>query len=119
MVMANQGFAARRWTSKQMMWTCVVSLGVGAIVTYQAGFNWVGQWETGQEVEQKLAVSTCVENFLLKSDRGVIHAALKDIDSSYKRRQMLQENKLASGSSVADDCGDQIRSFETITFPPA
>ena len=117
MAQSNQG--SRRWTSKQLMWGCVLSLGVGAIVTYQTGFNWVGQWETGQEVEQKLAVATCVEDFLLKSDRGVIHAALKDIDSSYKRRQMLQEQKLASGSSVADACGDQIRAFEAIMFPAA
>jgi hypothetical protein len=119
MAQSTQGSAARGWSTKQLAWTCVVSLAVGAIVTYQAGFNWVGNWETGEQVQQKLAVSACVRDFLLQPDRGVIHTALKDTDSSQQRRKLLQDHKLASDRGVADACGDQIRIFDATVFPSA
>jgi hypothetical protein len=102
-----------------MGWACVVSLAVGAIVTYQAGFNWVGAWETGAEVQRQMAISACVKEFLLQPDRGVIYATLKDTNSSYQRGRLLQEHKLASVSSVAKDCSDEIASFDAAMFPAA
>jgi hypothetical protein len=119
MAQSNQGLAARSWTTKQMVWTCVVSLAVGAIVTYQAGFNWVGSWQTGEEVQRKLAISACVKDFLLQPDRGVIYTTLKETNSSYQRGRLLQEHKLASGSSVAKDCGDEIGTLDAAMFPSA
>jgi hypothetical protein len=100
-----------------MVWTGVVSLAIGAIVTYQAGFNWVGNWETGEQVQQKLAVAGCVQDFLLQPDRGVIYATLMSTDSAYQRGRMLQEHKLASVSTVAKDCSDQISTFDRALFP--
>jgi hypothetical protein len=99
-----------------MAWTCVISLAVGAIVTYQAGFAW-GGWETGEQVQQKVAVSACVQEFLLQPDRGVIYASLKGTDSSYQRGRLLQEHKLASLSAVAKTCSDQIGAFDAALFP--
>ncbi len=119
MAQSNQGSKARGWSTKQLGWACVVSLAVGAIVTYQAGFNWVGAWETGKEVQQKMAVSACVQEFLLQPNRGVIYATLKDTTSSYQRGKLIQEHKLASGSSVAQDCSDQISTFDAAMFPAA
>jgi hypothetical protein len=117
MAQSNQGSAARSWTTKQLGWTCIASLAIGAIVTYQAGFNWIGSWETGGEVQKRLAVSACVQEFLLKPDRGVTFAALKGMTSSFQRRQLVQDQKLASNFDVADACGEQIRELDETLFP--
>ena len=119
MAQSNGGFKARSWTTKQMGWACGVSLAIGAVVTYQAGFNWVGSWETGEQVDEKLAVATCVQEFLLEPERGVIYAALSGIESSYQRRRVLQDHKLAAASTVADRCGDEIRTLDATLFPAA
>jgi hypothetical protein len=119
MAQENQGSTARSWTTKQLAWGCIGSLAVGAVVTYQAGFNWVGQWETGAEVQQRMAISTCVEQFLLQPDRGVIYAKLKGTDSSYQRRKLIQDSKLASVFGVADSCDERIRGLDETLFPPA
>jgi hypothetical protein len=98
---------------------CLGSLAVGAILTYQVGFNWVGSWETGEAVQKKMAVSVCVQQFLVQPDRGVIYAKLKDLGSPYQRRQLIQDSKLALGFDVADPCDEQIRSLDAALFPPA
>jgi hypothetical protein len=110
---------ARSWSTKQMAWVSVVSLAVGAIITYQAGFNWVGQWQTGKEVAAKMAIAACVKDFLLQPDRGVIYATLKDTTSSYQRSRLLQDQKLASQSDVARECSDEIGTFDAAMFPAA
>jgi hypothetical protein len=119
MAQSNGGFKIQSWTTKQMGWACGVSLAVGAVVTYQAGFNWVGSWETGEQVDEKLAVSTCVREFLLQPDRGDIHATLIGMDSSYQRRRVLPDHKLAADSSVADGCSDEIGTLDATLFPAA
>jgi hypothetical protein len=117
MAQSNQGLAARSWTTKQLVWSSVVSLAIGAIVTYQAGFNWIGSWETGEQVQKRLAISACVQEFLLKPDRGITYAALKGMTSSFQRRQLVQDQKLASNFDVADACGEQIRDLDETLFP--
>lgn len=119
MAQTNQGAGTRGWTTKQLVWGCVGSLAVGAILTYQAGFNWIGQWQTGDEVERRTAVSGCVQEFLLKPDRGVIYATLKDTSSAYQRRKLLEDSELASAYAVADGCDEQIRALDAALFPPA
>jgi hypothetical protein len=119
MARLNQAASARGWTTKQLAWGCLGAAAVGAILTYQAGFNWIGQWETGEEVENKIAVSTCVQEFLLQPDRGVIYATLKDTTSPYQRRKLIQDSKLASAFGVADACDERIRALDAALFPPA
>jgi len=119
MAQSNQAGGTRGWTTKQLVWGCLGSLAVGAILTYQAGFNWVGQWETGEEVQKRTAVSACVQEFLLQPDRGVIYATLRDTSSSYQRRKLIQDSELASAFGVADDCDEQIRALDAALFPPA
>jgi hypothetical protein len=119
MSQSSQVAGARGWTTKQLVWGCLGSLAVGAILTYQAGFNWLGQWETGKEVHSRTAVSACVQDFLLQPDRGVIYAKLKDTSSAYQRRNLLQDSKLASAFDVADGCDKQIRALDAALFPPA
>jgi hypothetical protein len=90
----------------------------GAIVLYAAGFHWLGQWQTGGEVTQKLAVAGCVQEFLLQPDRGVIHTELKNNSSSYQRRQLIQKNKWAADREVASLCDEQILSFDPLRLAP-
>jgi hypothetical protein len=99
---------ARGWTTKQLAWTCIGSFAAGAIALYMAGFHWVGQWQTGEEVAQKLAVAACVRDFLLQPDRGVVYTQFKGNASSYQRRQLIQERKWASDRNVAGLCDEQI-----------
>jgi hypothetical protein len=119
MAQSNQGTGRRGWTTKQLVWGCLGSVAVGAILTYQAGFNWVGQWQTGEEVLKKTAVSVCVQEFLLQPDRGVTYATLKETSSAYQRRKLIQDSKLASAYAVADACDEQIRALDAGLFPPA
>jgi hypothetical protein len=49
----------------------------------------------------------------------VIYAALSGIESSYQRRRVLQDHKLAAASTVADRCGDEIRTLDATLFPAA
>lgn len=119
MAQANQGKTERSWSTKQVVWACLGSIAVGGVLTYQAGFNWVGGWETGAEAHEKMAVSACVEQFLLQPDRGVIYAKLKETDSSYQRRKLIQDSKLASVYQIADACDERIRGLSAELFPPA
>jgi hypothetical protein len=114
MAQSNQAGGARGWTTKQLVWGCLGAAAVDAILTYQAGFNWLGQWQTGDEVTKQMAVSACVQQFLLQPDRGVIYATLKDTSSPFQRRKLM-----ASAFDVADACDEQIRALDATLFPPA
>ena len=107
---------ARGWTTKQLAWTCIGSFAVGAIALYAVGFHWLGQWQTGEEVQKKLAVAACVQNFLLQPDRGVIYTQLKDTSSSYQRRQLIRDRKWTSDRDVAGLCDDQILGLDPTRF---
>lgn len=119
MAEAKQGWLARSWAPKQVAWACLGSLALGAFLTYQAGFNWVGNWQTGDEVERKLAVSACVQEFLLQEDRAVIYAQLQQANSGYQRRQLLRQHQLTSDYGAADACDEQIRALDSAFFAPA
>ena len=116
MAQPNQG---RVWTTKHLAWACIGSVAVGASLTYQAGFNWLGAWETGSEAQKRVAISACIQQFLLQPDRGIIYAKLKDTSSSYQRRQLIQDSKLAAAFDIADSCDEQIRGLDAALFPPA
>ena len=49
----------------------------------------------------------------------MIYATLKDTSSSYQRRKLIQDSKLASAFDVADACDEQIRALDAGLFPPA
>jgi hypothetical protein len=109
----------RRWSTTQLAWGCIGSFVAGAAVLYATGFHWVGQWETGNEVAQKVAVAGCVQEFLLTPDRGVIHAELTANSSSFQRRQLIQTNKWAPNRDVAGLCDDAIRAIDPARLLPA
>ena len=83
---------------------------------YGAGFYWVGQWQTGEQTQKTHAVAGCVQDFLLQPDRGVIYARLKETTSSYQRRQLIREHKLATSFDIAELCDDRIRALDPSSF---
>lgn len=106
----------RGWSTTQLAWSCIGSFVAGAVLLYAAGFHWVGQWQTGDEVAKQLAVAGCVQQFLLQPNRGVIHAELKANTSSYQRRQLIQKNNWAADREVAGLCDQQIQAFDATLF---
>jgi hypothetical protein len=106
----------RGWSTTQLAWSCIGSFVAGAVVLYAAGFHWVGQWQTGDEVAQKLAVAGCMQQFLLQPDRGVIYTELKGNTSSYQRRQLIQKNNWATDREVANLCDQQIQALDASLF---
>lgn len=104
------------WTTKQLAWGCVGSLAVGALALYFVGFHWVGQWQTGSEVGQKLAVASCMQEFLMQPDRGAMYTELKENTSSYKRRELIREHKWASDREVAGLCDERILALDPAQF---
>jgi hypothetical protein len=108
----------RGWSTTQLAWSCIGSFVAGAVLLYAAGFHWVGQWQTGEEVAQKVAVAGCVQEFLLQPDRGVVQTELKNNSSSYQRRQLIQKNKWAANRDVAGLCDEQIQSFDPSRLTP-
>ena len=115
--MANPTSATGRgWTTTQLAWGCIGSFVAGAVLLYAAGFHWVGQWQTGEEVAKQLAVAGCVQEFLLQPDRGVIYAELKGNTSSYQRRQLIQKNEWATDREVASLCDQRIQAMDAALF---
>ena len=104
------------WSTSQLAWSCIGSFVAGAVVLYAAGFHWMGQWQTGEEVAKKLAVAACMQEFLLQPDRGVIYAELKGNTSSYQRRQLIQKNKWATDREVATLCDQRIQALDASLF---
>ena len=106
----------RSWETRTLVWSCLGCLALGAVLLYGAGFYWLGQWQTGEQTEKRQAVAACVQDFLLQPDRGLIYAKLKETASSYQRRQLIRDRKLATTFEIADQCGDHIRSFDPTSF---
>jgi hypothetical protein len=107
---------ASGWSTQTLAWSCVGAFVAGAALLYGAGFYWIGQWQTGEEVAKRLAVAACVQEFLLQPDRGVVYAELKGTTSSYQRRQLIRNHKLAQSFDVAELCGDRIRTLDASHF---
>ena len=104
------------WSTQTLAWSCIGAFVVGAALLYGAGFYWIGQWQTGEEVAKKVAVAGCVQEFLLQPNRGVVYAQLKDTTSSYQRRQLIRNQKLAQSSDIAELCDGQIRALDASHF---
>jgi hypothetical protein len=116
-IMANPtSSTGRGWSTPELAWSCIGSFVAGAVVLYAAGFYWLGQWQTGDEVAQKLAVAACMQQFLLQPDRGVIYTELKGNTSSYQRRQLIQKNNWATDREVANLCDQQIQALDASVF---
>ena len=108
--------APRSWTTRQLAWSCAGGFFAGAVLLYAVGFHWIGQWQTGETVQRQLAVAACVQEFLLQPDRGVVYAELQATTSAFQRRRLIENQKWASGSEVAELCDQRIRAFDATHF---
>ena len=116
--MAQGSSTPRSWDTKTLAWSCIGSFALGAVLLYGAGFHWLGQWQTGEAMQKRQAVAACVQDFLLQPDRGLIYVQLKETTSSYQRRQLIRERKLAPSFEIAEQCGEHIRAFDPASFEP-
>lgn len=126
----QQGGLRERWeafqpTKTMLAWSCV-----GAVVaTIVVGFTW-GGWVTGgtaQEMAEdagdqgraELAASICVENFLAERNAQTQLTELKDLDSSFRQRQFVEEGDWAlmpdqdsASRQAASRCAELLANFE-------
>lgn len=105
-------FTPRSFETNTLVWSCLGSVAVGALLLYGAGFYWLGQWQTGKQALERQAIAACMQDFLLQPDRGPIYTKLKDTASSYQRRQLIRERKLATSYQVAELCDERIRALD-------
>ena len=93
---------AKRWddyqpTKSTLMWACVACVAV----TLVAGFTW-GGWVTGatardaassagSSARAELAATICVERFNAAPEAEARRAELKEIRSSYQRREFVEK----------------------------
>ncbi len=108
----NNRSVSRRWPTSTLAWSCIGSLALGALLLYSAGFHWLGQWQTGEQALKRQALAICVQDFLLQPDRGQLQARLMETSSSYQRRQLIRDRKLAASFETAELCDDQIRNLD-------
>jgi hypothetical protein len=127
----------QRWNDLQpsktlLVWSCVGSVAAALIV----GFVW-GGWVTGGTARNmaedagklgryELASVICVEKFLAAPDAQVQLATLKDIDSSYRRRQFIEEgdwavmpNQEKATRQSAELCAEVLSNIEPLAMAPA
>lgn len=109
----------RSFETSTLVWSCLGSMVLGAVLLYGAGFYWLGQWQTGKQALERQAIAACMQDFLLQPDRGLIYAQLKDTSSSYQRRQLIRERKLATSYAVAELCDERIRALDQDRIEPA
>jgi hypothetical protein len=102
----------RSWETKTLVWSCLGSVALGAVLLYGAGFYWLGQWQTGEQALKRQSIAACMQDFLLQPDRDLIYTKLKDTTSSYQRRQLIRERKLATSFEVAELCDEQIQGLD-------
>ncbi len=98
---------SQRWDELQptkavLVWACVGSVAATLII----GFSW-GGWVTGgtaktmaanasEGARGELASVICVEEFMSGPDAAVQLAALKELSSSYRQRQFVEEGGWAT-----------------------
>jgi hypothetical protein len=119
----SQRFAEYRPTKTVLFWSCAGSVAATMIV----GFTW-GGWVTGGTAEEmaadavdqgraEIAASVCVEQFMQQADAGVQLASLKEISSSWRREDFVENGGWAmiageEYDDAADFCAERLIEME-------
>jgi hypothetical protein len=113
-----------------LFWSCA-----GCVVaTMIVGFTW-GGWVTGGTAEEmaadavdqgraEIAAAVCVEEFMQQADAGVQLASLKEISSSWRREDFVEEGGWAmiageEYDDAAELCADHLIEMEAPTTQEA
>jgi hypothetical protein len=121
----SQRFEEYRPSKIVLFWSCAACVALTMIV----GFSW-GGWTTGgtaqemveratKETREQVAAALCVERFVGAQDAGVQLASLKDVTSSYRQRQFIEEGGWATlpgtdraSAKGADLCAKRLLEME-------
>ena len=119
----SQRFQEYRPSKTVLFWSCAGCIAATMIV----GFTW-GGWVTGGsagemaeeaagQARAQLAATVCVDNFMAAADAGPQLASLKDIGSSWRRENFIEEGgwAMVSGQEyddAAELCAERLMELE-------
>lgn len=120
----SQRFEDYRPTKTVLFWSC----GASVIVTIVIGFAW-GGWVTGgtademaeasaEDVREELVAAVCVDRFMASSDAPATLVELKDLSSSYRQGEFVEEGgwALVPGTEEASDAGAELCAEQLVTM---
>jgi hypothetical protein len=106
-----------------LFWSCAACVAATMVV----GFAW-GGWVTGgtaedmvadaaEQARAETAAAVCVEEFMRQADAGVQLASLKEISSSWRRENFVEEGGWAmiadqEYDDAADLCAERLMTME-------
>jgi hypothetical protein len=124
----SQRFEEFRPSKTVLFWSCAACV----VLTMIVGFSW-GGWVTGgtaqemvdeatEQTTEQLAAALCVERFMNAQDAGVQLASLKEITSSYRQSEFIEDGGWATlpgtdeaNAEGADMCAERLAEME---LPP-
>jgi hypothetical protein len=119
----SQRFTDYRPSKTVLFWSCAGC----AVATMILGFTW-GGWVTGGTAEEMVAdaadqaraetaAAVCVEEFMRQADAGVQLTSLKEISSSWRREDFVEEGGWAmiadkEYDDAAEFCAERLMKME-------
>ena len=121
----SQRFEEFRPSKTVLFWSCAACV----VLTMIVGFSW-GGWVTGgtaqqmvedatEQTTEQLAATLCVERFMGAQDAGVQLASLKEITSSYRQSEFIEDGGWATlpgadeaNAEGADLCAERLAEME-------
>jgi hypothetical protein len=122
----SRRFEDYRPSKTVLFWSCIASV----ILTMVLGFAW-GGWVTGgtaeemaetagEDARQQLVAAVCVDRFMTAADAGARLVELKDLSSSYRQGEFIEEGgwALIPGTEQASDAGAELCAEQLATMEP-
>jgi hypothetical protein len=121
----SRRFEEFRPSKTVLFWSCAACV----VLTMIVGFSW-GGWVTGgtaqemvedatEQTTEQLAAALCVERFTSAQDVGVQLASLKEITSSYRQSEFIEDGGWATlpgteeaNAEGADLCAERLAEME-------
>jgi hypothetical protein len=121
----SQRFEEFRPSKTVLFWSCAACV----VLTMIVGFSW-GGWVTGgtaqemveeatEQTTEQLAAALCVQRFVGAQDAAVQLAALKEITSSYRQSEFIEDGGWATlpgadeaNAEGADICAERLAEME-------
>jgi hypothetical protein len=121
----SQRFEEFRPSKTVLFWSCAACV----VLTMIVGFSW-GGWVTGgtaqdmveeavESSREQVAAALCVERFMDAGDAGVQLASLKEITSSYRQSEFIEDGGWATlpgtdeaNAEGADICAERLAEME-------
>ena len=121
----SKRFEEYRPSKTALFWSCAACV----VLTVVVGFTW-GGWVTGGTAQERVdeavehsraevAAALCIERFVTATDAGVQLASLKEITSSYRQSEFVEDGGWATlpgaeeaNADGADICAEHLAEME-------